>query len=70
MLSVNQQDGARPVDTSLQSTGWVWLGDDEAEVTLRWRGEAITLEEKRAATTTPKRAGSLGEECIVVDVFG
>ena len=67
MLSVNQQDRARPVDTSLQLT-WVWLGDDEAEVPLGSRGEAMTVEERRAAAA-PARAKDLREECIVVDVF-
>ena len=36
---------------------------------LGWRGEAKTLEERRAAAA-PARARDLGEGCIVVDVFG
>ena len=67
MLRVNQQAGAKPVEGSVQLTVLVWRGnDDEVEVGLGLRGEAEVVEERRAAAAS---ARSLGEECMVVDVF-
>ena len=67
MLRVNQQAGARPVEGSVQLTGLVRRGDEEVEVGLGLRGEAEVVEERRVAAAS---ARSLGEECMVVDVFG
>ena len=67
-MRVNQQAGSKPVEGSVQLTVLVWRGDDdEVEVGLGLRGEAEVVEERRAATAS---ARSLGEECMVVDVFG
>ena len=51
---MDQQVGARPVDTFLQSTELLSIGVDEVWVTLGWTGEAEVVDERRAAAASAR----------------